>query len=287
MDLRFSGFACLAILGLAGCGPSESAVQTGFAETQAAQPTSSPTDAPTRTATITETPTITLTPTETLTPTITPTPTVTPTPSVTLPAIASASCIPQGTQRDIGQVTSVIDGDTIRVEIDGVRFKVRYIGMDTPEQGEPNSYEASALNIDLVSGETVTLVKDVSETDQFGRLLRYVLVGDVFVNYELVLQGVAVIDTFPPDVACADAYANAQQRARNMGMGIWTPTRTPRPAAPPGQGSNCDPSYPTVCIPSPPPDLDCKDIPYRRFAVVRSDPHRFDADHDGIGCESG
>jgi len=48
---------------------------------------------------------------------------------------------------------------------------------------------------------------------------------------------------------------------------------------------NCDPSYPTVCIPPPPPDLDCKHIPYRRFTVVGSDPHRFDGDNDGIGCE--
>ena len=49
---------------------------------------------------------------------------------------------------------------------------------------------------------------------------------------------------------------------------------------------NCDPSYPDVCIPPPPPDLNCKDIPYRRFRVLPPDPHRFDGDHDGIGCES-
>jgi len=49
---------------------------------------------------------------------------------------------------------------------------------------------------------------------------------------------------------------------------------------------NCDPSYPTVCIKSPPPDLDCGQIPYRRFKVLPPDPHRFDGDHDGIGCES-
>lgn len=49
--------------------------------------------------------------------------------------------------------------------------------------------------------------------------------------------------------------------------------------------SNCDPSYPTVCIPSPPPDLDCRDIPYRTFVVRPPDPHGFDADRDGIGCE--
>jgi hypothetical protein len=52
---------------------------------------------------------------------------------------------------------------------------------------------------------------------------------------------------------------------------------------------NCAPRYPDVCIP-PPPDLNCADIPYRNFRVIYNvpdpDPHRFDADHDGIGCES-
>ena len=66
------------------------------------------------------------------------------------------------------------------------------------------------------------------------------------------------------------------------------PTTTPRPAPTPTatrDSRRCDPSYPTVCIPPPPPDLDCKDIPYRRFRVLPPDPHGFDADHDGIGCE--
>ena len=55
--------------------------------------------------------------------------------------------------------------------------------------------------------------------------------------------------------------------------------------------SNCDSSYPTVCIPSPPPDLDCgdkevRDKGYSNFPVRQPDPHRFDGDNDGIGCES-
>ena len=47
---------------------------------------------------------------------------------------------------------------------------------------------------------------------------------------------------------------------------------------------NCDPAYPTVCIPPPPPDLDCSDIPYRNFTVLPPDPHHFDGNGDGIGC---
>lgn len=63
-----------------------------------------------------------------------------------------------------------------------------------------------------------------------------------------------------------------------------TPTQTPAPA--PIVSGNCDPSYPTVCIPPPPPDLDCKNVTYRRFKVLPPDPHKFDTDKDGIGCES-
>lgn len=48
----------------------------------------------------------------------------------------------------------------------------------------------------------------------------------------------------------------------------------------------CHPSYPGVCIPPPPPDLDCSEIDERSFEVRGADPHRFDSDHDGIGCES-
>ncbi|MEP0923442.1 hypothetical protein [Leptolyngbya sp. ST-U4] len=50
--------------------------------------------------------------------------------------------------------------------------------------------------------------------------------------------------------------------------------------------SNCDPSYPDVCIAPAPPDLDCKNISHRNFRVVGDDPHRFDSDNDGIGCEA-
>lgn len=67
------------------------------------------------------------------------------------------------------------------------------------------------------------------------------------------------------------------------------PTATPapvRPSATPQRRANCDAAYPTVCIPPPPPDLDCGDIPFRNFVVRAPDPHRFDRDHDGIGCES-
>ena len=49
--------------------------------------------------------------------------------------------------------------------------------------------------------------------------------------------------------------------------------------------ASCAPSYPDFCIASPPPDLDCGDISQKRFTVLSPDPHKFDRDNDGIGCE--
>ena len=53
-----------------------------------------------------------------------------------------------------------------------------------------------------------------------------------------------------------------------------------------GNGNSCDPSYPEVCIPSKPPDLNCPQITERNFKVIGSDPHGFDRDNDGFGCDS-
>lgn len=150
-----------------------------------------------------------------------PTPTPLPAPT-SLPD--GASCVPARGERSTATVTRIMDGDTIQVEIDGESYRVRYIGIDTPEstrEVEPFGPEASQRNAELVEGQTVTLVKDVSETDRYDRLLRYVFVGDLFVNYELVSQGYATAVTFPPDVACEDTFRAAEREAREADLGLW------------------------------------------------------------------
>ena len=121
-------------------------------------------------------------------------------------------CIPMNNGVQTGVVTAIIDGDTIYVQIDGSEYSVRYIGIDAPEldDREPLAEEAKQLNASLVDGKTVTLVRDVSETDVYGRLLRYVLVEDVFVNYELVREGLAEPKRYPPDTSCHETLISAQ-----------------------------------------------------------------------------
>jgi uncharacterized repeat protein (TIGR02543 family) len=125
------------------------------------------------------------------------------------------------------RVTRVIDGDTIEVNLEGVIYKVRYIGIDTPETVHPTQpvecfgEQASAKNSELVAGKIVVLEKDVSETDRYGRLLRYVWVGDIFVNDYLVRQGYAYAYTYPPDVKYASQFAQAQREAQENNRGLW------------------------------------------------------------------
>lgn len=140
-------------------------------------------------------------------------PTQTPSFTPTSTPGAGPGCIRPDAPFEIGLVTQVIDGDTISVLIGSQVYPVRYIGIDAPEtrapgeSPEPKGEEATARNRALVEGQIVTLFKDVSETDRYDRLLRYVFVPDlagVFVNYELVRSGCAEAVAYPPDVACND-----------------------------------------------------------------------------------
>jgi micrococcal nuclease len=113
-----------------------------------------------------------------------------------------------------------IDGDTV-VLAGGAR--VRYIGIDTPERGEPFFDVATEYNRRLVEGKRVQLLKDESDTDRFGRLLRYVLAGDILVNAELVREGLADAKRYEPDVKFADCFDALMQEARENQRGIWEP----------------------------------------------------------------
>lgn len=214
-------------------------------------------------------------------PTSTITPTFTPTLYATITTIPlSYLCLPPQTPQ-LGLVTKVVDGDTIRVLLDGKEEKVRYIGIDAPESTttqEPFGKEATKHNAQLVRNQIVELYRDVSETDRFGRLLRYVVTNSVFVNLRMIEEGYAKAVTYPPDVACATIFQYAERTARELGKGLWA-------SATSSLSPNCNPAYPDVCIPSPPPYLSCNEISFRNFRILPPDPHEFDRDGDGLGCE--
>ena len=132
----------------------------------------------------------------------------------------------------------VVDGDTIDVQIGDETHRIRYIGIDTPETVDPRrpvgcfGREASQRNRELVAGRTVELEKDVSETGYFGRLLRYVWLGDQMVNAVLVREGYAVSTTYPPDVKYQDLFLALQREAQDAGRGLWSACAGPSPTPP-------------------------------------------------------
>lgn len=115
-------------------------------------------------------------------------------------------------------VARIVDGDT--VDISGGK-RVRYIGVDTPETGDCFGSESTKKNKELVLDKEVRLEKDVSETDKYGRLLRYVWAGEIMVNEEMVRQGYAKVFTYPPDVKYADRFVAAEREARANKRGLW------------------------------------------------------------------
>lgn len=131
----------------------------------------------------------------------------------------------QESEKNLYKVIKVIDGDTI--ELEGGE-KLRYIGIDTPETKHPTKgtecfgIEAFSKNKDLVLNKKVEIVKDVSDRDRFGRLLRYVYLEDgTFVNNLLLEEGFARVATFPPDVSQRDLFLESEQKAKVMQKGLW------------------------------------------------------------------
>jgi micrococcal nuclease len=187
-----------------------------------------------------------------------------------------------GLRCDWARVLEVVDGDTLRVEIAGANEPVRLIGVDSPELNHPTRGEEplgreAATFVENALDTWVCLEFEVTNRDGFDRLLRYVWLPDARLLNEVLLdEGLAQVSTFPPDVRhLDDRYLPAQDSAQSAGRGIWAKHS-------PGV---CDAAYPAVCIPPRPPDLDCADIEHRRFPVIPPDPHAFDSDGNGIGCE--
>jgi micrococcal nuclease len=134
----------------------------------------------------------------------------------------AGGCVPDRFPREEATVRKVVDGDTIEVDEGGVPFRVRYIGMDAPElKGEPMAAESLEANRRLVEGKRIVMVRDLSEADRYGRLLRFVFSGGIFVNSELVRLGLARATSYPPDVSCAAELRSAESEARAARRGLW------------------------------------------------------------------
>lgn len=235
--------------------------------------------------------------------------------TVTVSTVAGATSAPVSTNaptsipKDIIQITNVIDGDTVRLADGKV---VRLIGMDTPEIGTKSDcfgQEAYKRVNELLQDQYVRLEKDVSETDRYNRLLRYIWKGDELINETLVAQGYARVSTYPPDIKYQDRFLAAERVARDANLGLWSACITPtsKPAAPkpttkiyPTFAPIIQPTQPPAYNPPPSnsgsgsgaytcdcsktcPNLSCAEAQYQLNVCGCS---ARDADHDGTACDS-
>lgn len=224
------------------------------------------------------------------------------------------------------RVAGIIDGDTIKVDIDGKIEKVRLIGLDTPETSHPSKpvqcfgKEATSKMQSLAQSKKVYLYSDDSQDtrDKYGRLLRYAFLEDGRnIAYEMIKQGYAHEYTYNLPYEYQKQFKDAQKHAESSKLGLWAdntcggntekPAEKPKPAPTPVQKNivNTAPqpqpqtqaqAQPapqnncdpnyTPCVPNVTYDLDCKDIGFM-VHVIGTDRHRFDGkDNDGLGCES-
>jgi len=181
-------------------------------------------------------------------------------------------------------VTRIVDGDTIYTDT----LKIRLSLTNTPEINQAGYSQATQFTEKLCPVGSRILVDqdDLQPVDKYGRVLAKVYCGDKVLNSELLYNGYANILTQYCSTSEFTGEAWAQKygcetKTQELKQQIPKESQTPTPA----KENQCDPSYPDVCIPPYPPDLDCGDIPYKNFRVLPPDPHRFDGDKDGIGCE--
>lgn len=218
---------------------------------------------------------------------------------------------PEGLPADVQEATvaRIVDGDTLELSAVAAgaalgstqQVDVRLLEIDTPETKDPNEpvqcYGAEAtsrLGQLAPPGSSVWVQRDEELRDQYGRYLLYLWTGDgTFVNLTLVEEGYAQATLYQPNDLHWDTISAAEHDARGANDGLWAAcsyfgapgTTPPQQTAPPQprQAPTGDGPY---LFPPPPPDLDCGGVSATDFRVRPGDPHRFDRDGDGIGCES-
>jgi len=141
------------------------------------------------------------------------------TPVASAPSIPSN--VPEGALQAV--LVKVVDGDTAEVTVGGQALTIRYVGIDTPERGEPGYKAAAAANQSLLGNGNLWLAPDKTDKDRYGRLLRFIYTDEgVFVNEQMVAQGWAQPLEFKPDVTLAVEFRKLATEAAQAKRGFWS-----------------------------------------------------------------
>ena len=169
-----------------------------------------------------------------------------------------------------GIVTKVIDGDTLKVNGESIRFSLA----SAPElKGYGGVDSKNFIETICPVGSTVTVDEDDGYViGSYGRIVGLVHCNGANLSSELLDSTLGYLE-----VRFCDSSEFAELKwAQKHGCAKDVVVETT---------NDCDESYPDFCITSSPPDLDCSDISQKKFTVLQPDPHKFDGDKDGIGCE--
>lgn len=135
---------------------------------------------------------------------------------------------PEGKKRDEHSsvyIEKVLDGDSVAANVRGKREQIRFIGIDAPELSQkPWGRRSKKFLEDLVSGSgwQARIEYDVEKRDKYDRILAYLWSrNNKLINEEMLINGYAVLFTFPPNVKHADRLRSAQVIARENKRGIW------------------------------------------------------------------
>ncbi len=220
-----------------------------------------------------------------------------PEPTATNTTLSSATASDSAGEQTIAPVdpktlshVSGVDGDTIKLS-DGT--SVRVIGIDTAERGQRCYAEASARTAELIApGVVLQLAEDHEQADRYGRLLRYVTLADGSDLGTILLQeglanarydSIDGYDHHPKEETYRRISATTEHLCPELDTGNDSAAASASPAR--SGAAGCDPNYGGGCVPRSDTDLDCSDIDFE-VTVKGEDPHHFDGDGDGIGCES-
>ncbi len=187
---------------------------------------------------------------------------------------------------EYANVTRVIDGDTIEIQIGNESDRVRLACIDSPETYEEHYYDAKEFVDDLILNKQVRMEKDVSERGKYNRLIRYIYLDDLFVNELIVRNGWAKTYPYYPDTKLCPQIQEAEDKAKQEKIGIWIASETEK-----GQEEKADISINYNCGSD---TYNCKDFKTQKEAQevfdgcggLRKDVHKLDGDGDGVACES-
>ncbi|WP_310270321.1 thermonuclease family protein [Haloactinomyces albus] len=230
------------------------------------------------------------------------------------PSMTPETPVPEGVPEEAQQamVRRIVDGDTVELAalaagtaLAGTSpVEVRLLEIDTPETRDPSEpvqcygREAAAHLTELIPvGSTVWVQRDEELKDQYDRYLLYLWNAEgTFVNLEMVRGGFAEAELYQPNDKYWDRISAAEVDARSAGENLWgvcaprgqpesTSESEAEPEPQPEPRSKTDSGAGAYLFPPPPPDKDCSQVSANNFRVRPGDPHRFDSNGDGIGCE--